>query len=110
MYAIRSYYDHQPLNWTEDGLKQAKQTMDRLYTALKRVDTVEPIFAKDADKKVLEALQDDMNTPLAISYLHEMVGNLNKAEDEKEIAELKGTLISSANLMGLLEKTSYNFV
>jgi len=96
---------HQPLNWTEDGLKQAKQTMDRLYTALKRVDTVEPIFAKDADKKVLEALQDDMNTPLAISYLHEMVGSLNKVEDEKEIAELKGVLISSANLMGLLEKT-----
>ena len=40
LYALGTHY-HQPLNWMPEGLKQAKQTMDRFYTALRSTPDVD---------------------------------------------------------------------
>lgn len=91
---------HQPFNFTFEGLAQAKATLDKFYNALLRVEavTVEP----QADERVVEALADDMNTPLALTYLHEIVGLLNKAETVEEQEKYKGLLLGSAGLLGIL--------
>ncbi len=92
---------HQPFNFTFDGLDAAKQTLDKFYNALLRVKDV---AKRDVapDERVVKALEDDLNTPLALSYIHELVGDLNKASDEKNMAEKKSLLLASAELLGLL--------
>ncbi len=92
---------HQPFNFTFEGLAQAKATLDKFYNALLRVKDV-PAVEETADERVVAALADDLNTPQALTYLHEITNALNKAETENEQARLKGRLLAAAGLLGLL--------
>ncbi len=100
--ALMSAHYHQPFDWTAEGLKQARQTLDRLYLALRAVADIAPTEADSVPLEVLAALEDDLNTPLAISHLHEIATKLNKAETIAEKAKWKGALLASGRLLGLL--------
>ena len=100
LYTLGTHY-HQPLNWMEDGLKQAKQVMDRFYTALRGTPDVD-LTGVAPDAELVEALEDDLNTPKAIAVLHTLLTALNKAETEKDKAAAKAKLLASAHLLGLL--------
>jgi cysteinyl-tRNA synthetase len=76
----------QPLDFTSEGLAQAKATLDRWYGLL-RGKTLE---AKTIPASVEEALSDDLNTPLAISALHQL----------RDPSELK----AGASALGLLQQ------
>jgi cysteinyl-tRNA synthetase len=89
----------QPLNWTADNLARAKDTLDRWYGALRTAGTG---HEGNAGSMVADILADDLNTPLAISALHEAAGHLNTANDE-DIAKLSGELVASGALLGLLQ-------
>ena len=102
LYTLGTHY-HQPLNWMPDGLKQAKQVMDRFYTALRSTPAVDLTDARP-DDELVEALKDDLNTPKAIAVLHSLLSALNKADDAAEQAEIKKRLIASAHMLGLLYK------
>ncbi len=97
---LQTHY-RQPLNWTASGVRQAKETLDRCYTALRHAADVQATPA-EVPAAVIDALSDDLNTPLAISHVHEVVGALNKASDAVERAEQKGRLLACGNLLGLL--------
>lgn len=92
---------HQPFNFTFEGLQQAKGVLDKFYNALLKNKDV-PMIEIEPDSRVVEALADDLNTPLALSYLHEIVNDLNKAESEEERSRLKSLLVKSAYMLGLL--------
>ena len=66
---ISTHY-RQPLNWTKDNLNESKKTLDKWYTFLINFNDGE---LKDAnnDNEIMETLLDDMNTPKAISVLHQ---------------------------------------
>ena len=83
----------QPADFTEEGLLEAKRTLDRLYGALDRIaaDDVEP------HPEVLQALADDLNTPRAIAALHDLLGVTNRSGTR----EAAGALRASAQLLGL---------
>lgn len=98
LYALGTHY-HQPLNWMPEGLKQAKQTMDRFYTALRSTPDVDLSEALPS-AEVVEALSDDLNTPKAIAVLHGLVTEMNKSPEKA--VELKKTLIASGHLLGIL--------
>jgi cysteinyl-tRNA synthetase len=51
---------------------------------------------------VVDALEDDLNTPLAVSYLHEMARDLNVETDPARRARFKANLLHGAHLLGLL--------
>ena len=93
---------HQPFNFTFEGLEQAKQNLDKFYNALLRVKDVSPAEDAVADERVVQALEDDLNTPLALSFIHELANRLNKAESAEEQAMAKAVLLRSADLLGLL--------
>ena len=97
---ISTHY-HQPFNFTFDGLKQSKQILDKFYNAFLRVKDVETAEVAP-DERVVNALADDINTPLAISYLHDIANNLNKAETVEDKQHYKSLLLASADVMGLL--------
>ena len=90
----------QPIDFTEDGLKQAKAQLDRFYGALERAGDTP---ASDPDDAIIAALCDDVNSPAAIAALHEILGELNRAKfaDKPAIA---GRLKASAALLGLLQR------
>ena len=61
--ALLSAHYRQPLEWSAQLLAQSKATLDRLYRSAGDAE------ASEADSGVLEALADDLNTPLALSRL-----------------------------------------
>ena len=79
----------QPVDFSRDGVIQAKKQLDKWY---KITQGVEPTVVSDA---VLDALRDDLNTPKAIMELNQLSKNENR----------KGELLASAQLLGLLEST-----
>jgi cysteinyl-tRNA synthetase len=83
--ALMSAHYRQPLPWTDSLIAQAKATLDRLYR------TAGGEGAGEIDQGVLDALRDDLNTPLALSRLSALEGN---------------GLRASANLLGLLQQST----
>jgi len=90
-----------PLDWTSDRLQQAKQGLDRFYLALRSAGEVAP---GTIAPRVAAALEDDLNTPLAIAVLHELLAELNKATSAEEKQRLKAELLASGAVMGLLQQ------
>ncbi|GAA4010838.1 cysteine--tRNA ligase [Sphingomonas humi] len=84
-FALLSAHYRSPLPWTEALVAQARATLDGLY---RRVGDAE---VGEVDAGVLEALGDDLNTPLAISRL----GQIEDAAALKASANLLGLLVES---------------
>ena len=89
---------HQPFNFTFEGLTRAKEILDKFYNVLRNADLK---VKAAADPRVIEALADDINTPLAIAHLHDLAGQINKTEDAKK-EELTAVFKASADVLGLL--------
>jgi cysteinyl-tRNA synthetase len=105
--ALMTAHYRDPLDWTNERLRQAKQTLDRFYRALAlpRDDVIERFGeAEEALRPVREALDDDMNTPLALSELHDLAGAVNRASSDAERSALQSALETGGRLMGLLEQ------
>ena len=99
---LLSAHYRQPLDFSEDALVQAKAALDRIYGALRQVANVDA-NSNEVPAEVVAALEDDLNTPLAISHVHELVTALNKAENHGTSAALKGALLAAGNLLGLAQ-------
>jgi cysteinyl-tRNA synthetase len=95
---LKTHY-RQPLDFTKDGLAEAKRELDGFYGALRGVDASAEAGQETPD--IIEAMSDDLNTPLALSHLHELAGDLNKAEGGQK-PEAGSRLLSAAWLLGLL--------
>ena len=99
---------HQPFNFTFEGLEQAKNILDKFYNALLKNADV-PAEKVAPSEKLINALADDLNTPLALSYLHETLSNLNKAETIEERSKYKSELLANAYMLGLLYNDAENW-
>lgn len=101
---LSSHY-HQPLDWTEAALAQAKAGLDRLYGALRRLEEVE-IGPQDkvVSLEFSEAVEDDMNTPKALSELFQIAKLANTVTEKEELHRLKGQLLACGAQMGLLQE------
>ncbi len=95
---LKTHY-RQPLDFTKDGLADARRELDGFYGALRGVDASAEAGQETPD--IIEAISDDLNTPLALSHLHELAGDLNKAEGGQK-PEAASRLLSAARLLGLL--------
>jgi cysteinyl-tRNA synthetase len=84
--ALLSAHYRQPLSWTEETVAQAKTNLDRLYRVAGDAD------GGQVDPGVIEALSDDLNTPLALTRLMQL----------EDPAAMKG----SAALLGLLQSSA----
>jgi cysteinyl-tRNA synthetase len=103
LWMLGTHY-HQPVDYSEEALAEAKRTLDRFYGALDRtgVDDFGSRFAGDPDSSVVAALADDLNTPEAIAVLHGLLNELNKAQSSEARREITSRLIGSSQLLGLL--------
>ncbi|HEX2152189.1 MAG TPA: cysteine--tRNA ligase [Stellaceae bacterium] len=99
--ALLSTHYRDPLDWTDEKLEQAKATLDRWYRALSLSEGGSPTPGH-APSKAAEALEDDLNTPQAIAYLHEIAGAVFRTEDATERLRLQRELLAGGELLGLL--------
>ena len=103
-FALLSAHYRSPLNFSVELLEQAQGTLDSLYGTLRDVQDVEvdAVVALDGEAFYL-ALNDDLNTPLAIAEIHALAKHLHKAkEDEK--STLKARLLAAGNMLGILQQ------
>jgi cysteinyl-tRNA synthetase len=84
---LLSAHYRQPLDFTHEGLQASKSTLDRWYGALRGKDAK---AAATVPASVEDALSDDLNTPQAISALHQLT----------DPAQLR----AGANALGLLQQ------
>lgn len=102
-FALLSAHYRSELNFSADLLDQAWRTLDTLYGALRETEAVVAEAADLSDSAFLKALEDDLNTPIAISELHQIARDLNKAEVADK-ARLKGLLLAAGDMLGILQQ------
>jgi cysteinyl-tRNA synthetase len=80
--ALLSTHYRSPLDWTDELVFQARQTLTGWHLALETV--LAPAKYNEHSETILSALGNDLNTPLAIARIHEKIGEI--ATDPEEIA------------------------
>jgi cysteinyl-tRNA synthetase len=97
---LSSHYRH-PLNWTPDLLTQATASVHYLYQALHKTGmenfTFERANKEHINKDVMAALQDDLNLPLALTFLKQKASQVLKDPAHKQAAQ---ELQHTGNFMG----------
>jgi cysteinyl-tRNA synthetase len=100
-WALLSGHYRAPLDWSDDLLRQAQASLDRLYGALLRLRDVEPSTAH-APTGFVDALCDDLNTSAAIAEISSLATAANVAKTPAEQAKAKGELLAAGALFGFL--------
>lgn len=101
--ALISAHYRQPLDWSDDTIDAAKRMLDRLYGAIRGVEitTADRSAALPPDG-VVAALEDDLNTPKALSEMFDRVRQLNKTSDAATRHEIALQVVAAGDLLGLL--------
>ena len=103
--ALLTAHYRQPLEWSSETLVAAKKMLDRIYGALRDI-RVSP--QKIANTKVptiiLEALSNDLNTPMAMAEVFSLAKKLNKTLDNNEREDIAAQIYASGKILGLFEK------
>ncbi|MGN0915765.1 MAG: cysteine--tRNA ligase [Succinivibrio sp.] len=99
-----------PLNYSQENLDKARAALNRFYTTLRDTKASEPDTAEDEyTAKFKEYMDDDFNTPGAISVLFDLVKAVNKESGEKA-EKLAGRLKQLASVLGILEQDPDTFL
>jgi len=101
--ALLSAQYRQPLDWSDGTVDAARRQLDRLYGALRGIEVPEAARKKaEPSPAVIEALEDDLNTPMALAEMFDLAKRLNKAEGDDERIALAAELYACGELTGLL--------
>jgi cysteinyl-tRNA synthetase len=111
-FLINGHYRSQ-LNYSDDNLKQAKASLERLYTALRdvNVNTDVELSGFEQVTRFNAAMDDDFNTPEALSVLFELAKDLNKEKlaDVKKASDIAGVLVKLGEVLGILQTPAEQF-
>ena len=101
-FALLSAQYRSEQDFSAELLEQSRASLDSLYGFLRdarQVPTPTQVDLKGS--RLYQALLDDLNTPIAISELHQLCKAMNRATGGEQ-AELKGLILAAGELMGLL--------
>ncbi|MFW5908211.1 MAG: DALR domain-containing protein, partial [Desulfosalsimonas sp.] len=113
LFLLSNHY-RSPLDYTEQAMHEAASGLDKIYGPLLRIEEYigkwPPEFEKSGPDKsggdlwnsFCEAMDDDFNTAKGIGILFEAVRTLNRAIDEKGLAEAMRDLRETGRIADLL--------
>jgi cysteinyl-tRNA synthetase len=107
-FMLRSHY-RSDINYSDAHLDDARHALTRLYTALKDVPATPgatPDWNEPHGKHFRDAMNDDFNTPVAVSVLFELASEVNKTRS----TELANQLSALSGVMGLLGRDPHVFL
>ena len=115
-YFILTSHYRSPLNYSEEQLDQAKNTLTKFYSALRYVEIDSALdWQQDTEfaQRFKTAMDDDFNTALALSVMSDVRQVLNKPQVQ-ENAEQKNyyasLLVSFGRVLGLFQQTADTFL
>ncbi|GHT15190.1 cysteine--tRNA ligase [Bacteroidia bacterium] len=100
-FILQAHY-RSTLDFGNEALQAAEKGLKRLLEAFESLDKLQPAAATDNDAiakiaaQCYEAMDDDLNTPIAIAHLFDAVRLINAAKDGKEA-------LSAADIQALQE-------
>ncbi len=120
-YALLSAHYRQPLDWSDGLIEQAKNTLDRLYGTLRDLAALETegggdvAISKTIPAEVESALDDDLNTPLALSVMASIASDaralrselMHSGQASARMAQLQAArakLLGAGVALGLLQQ------
>ena len=115
-FLISSHY-RSPLNFSDENLTSAESALARLYTAIrglsastKAMNQVSMHF--DYEKRFNEALDDDFNTPIALSILFEIAkhANTERKNDKDQAGALSELLKKLGNHIGIMQHDADDYL
>ena len=102
--ALLNAHYRQPLDWSGETIESAKRMLDRLYGAIRGIDvSADARSTAEPPAAVIAALEDDLNTPKAMAGIFDLARTLNKTTDETERLRLATDILSSCDLIGVLQ-------
>jgi cysteinyl-tRNA synthetase len=106
-FVVRAHY-RSPLNYSEQQLRDARQALSRLYTALQTapVDVEVPDWNESNGRRFREAMDNDFNTPEAVAVLFDLANEINRARSTMLARQLRAL----GGLLGLLGRRSEEFL
>lgn len=111
-FLLTAHYRSQ-LNYSEENLKLAHSALERLYTALRGTDANAKAAGGEQFVEAFKAaMDDDFNTPGALSVLFDMARELNKlkAEQNPQTDAFAARLRELAGVLGLLYQDPETFL
>ena len=105
---VRTHY-RSPVNFSDAGLDDARNSLRRLYTALDAVQVDAPARIDWAEPRAAafrEAMNDDFNTPIAVAVLFDLAAEVNRHRRVEDAALLKGL----AGVLGHLQQAPRTFL
>lgn len=97
-YFLLSSHYRSPLNYSEENIALSHKALSRLYQALRDVPLSDDVNQTWVER-FNQAMQDDFNTPEALSVLFQMSRELNKTKD----GSLAVTLKKLGSVLGILQ-------
>jgi len=110
-FILASHY-RRPLNYSDDNLDNAKASLTRLYTALRGLPATGEAVDPRCEERFTAAMDDDFNTPEALSVLFDLARDINRARetDAGEAARLAALLCRLGDVLGLLQADPDSFL
>lgn len=102
-YLMSTHY-RSPLNFNEEDLIASKKRLDKLYRLKKRVYGVtKSCKDKEFEKKLIDAMSDDLNISKALSIVDEFIKEANEKLDKNpKDKTLKQKIVSNINFISEL--------
>ena len=106
-FLISSHY-RSPLNYSKTNIDGAQSALKRLYNAInglnKKVDDL-TLIDTSFEERFNSALNDDFNTPMALSILFEIAKQINieRTNNPNKASALSIQLVELGNYLGILE-------
>jgi cysteinyl-tRNA synthetase len=105
-FALLGAHYRQPLDWSGEGLLQARRGLDRLYGVLGDLGDVPPTEIEDGRLQAFQAaLDDDLNFPAAIAELYRMAKAARLLRSPDDRAKAKAALLQAGGLLGVLQQS-----
>ena len=101
-----------PLNYSEDALRQAHQSLESLYIALRDITPTLVPSNTAFEKSFIEAMNDDFNTPKAFSVLFDIAHEMNRLRDvDIKTAQAYAALLKQlGGVLGFLQQKPSAFL
>ncbi len=102
--ALLSAHYRQPLDWSEETIESARKKLDRLYGALRGIDVPAELRRETVPPAAfIDALEDDLNTPMAMSELFGLARALNRSDEPARRQVIAAQILACGDLMGVLQ-------
>lgn len=111
-YLLLASHYRSPLVYAPEALHQAKQALIRFYTALRFLPPAERVKDSLFEQQFIAAMDDDFNTPVALSILFDLAHEVQRLRD-KDIASAAahGALLKYlSQVLGILQAGPEQFL